>query len=94
MRGNSKDYDEWEALGATGWSYKDVLPHFKKSERFHESGEFDEKYHGKSGKFCSNFNLLVFQTEKKGPLNFQSYRVCHIFWPDIKWQFCQSVRCR
>ena len=49
MRGNSRDYDEWEALGASGWSYKDVLPYFKKSERFHESGEFDEKYHGTKG---------------------------------------------
>lgn len=31
-RGNRKDYDTWAAGGATGWSYDEVLPYFKKSE--------------------------------------------------------------
>ncbi|XP_032795568.2 glucose dehydrogenase [FAD, quinone] [Daphnia magna] len=32
VRGNKKDYDDWEALGNTGWSFDNVLPYFIKSE--------------------------------------------------------------
>jgi choline dehydrogenase len=32
IRGNPRDFDEWEALGATGWGWQDVLPYFKRSE--------------------------------------------------------------
>ncbi len=32
LRGAPTDFDEWERLGAKGWSYKDVLPYFKRSE--------------------------------------------------------------
>ena len=49
MRGNPKDYDEWSELGADGWSYEDVLPYFKKSQRYHESDDFDETYQGTDG---------------------------------------------
>jgi len=46
VRGHAKDYDEWEAGGAEGWSYKDCLPYFKRCETWHE-GEND--YRGGSG---------------------------------------------
>lgn len=32
VRGVRDDYDDWEKSGAKGWSWKDVLPYFKKAE--------------------------------------------------------------
>ena len=32
VRGRPLDYDGWEAQGAAGWAYRDVLPYFLKSE--------------------------------------------------------------
>jgi choline dehydrogenase len=32
VRGHPGDFDAWAAGGATGWSYDEVLPYFKKSE--------------------------------------------------------------
>ena len=32
IRGHTSDYDGWAAGGATGWSYRDVLPYFQKLE--------------------------------------------------------------
>jgi len=46
-RGAPTDYDEWEAKGAVGWGWKDVLPYFKKVER---DMDFDGPYHGKEGR--------------------------------------------
>ena len=46
IRGQHRDFDEWEELGATGWNYRAVLPYFKRSERY-EGGE--NEYHGASG---------------------------------------------
>jgi 4-pyridoxate dehydrogenase len=37
-RGNRGDYDRWAQKGARGWSYADVLPYFKRAERW-EGGE-------------------------------------------------------
>jgi choline dehydrogenase len=46
IRGQRQDFDDWAALGATGWGYRDVLPHFKRSERY-EGGE--NEFHGGTG---------------------------------------------
>ncbi len=46
-RGAPTDYDEWEARGAAGWGWKDVLPYFKKVER---DLDFDGPFHGKDGR--------------------------------------------
>jgi 5-(hydroxymethyl)furfural/furfural oxidase len=32
LRGTPDDYAEWEAMGAAGWGWNDVLPYFKKLE--------------------------------------------------------------
>jgi len=46
-RGAPTDYEEWEARGAAGWSWKDVLPYFRKVER---DLDFDGPFHGKDGR--------------------------------------------
>jgi len=32
FRGNPRDYDAWAAAGAAGWSYREILPYFRRSE--------------------------------------------------------------
>ena len=34
IRGQHENFDEWEAQGATGWSFQDLLPYFRKLEKF------------------------------------------------------------
>lgn len=34
IRGQHADFDDWETLGAQGWSFKDVLPHFRAFESY------------------------------------------------------------
>ncbi|GAA2787317.1 GMC family oxidoreductase [Saccharopolyspora taberi] len=46
IRGNRADYDSWASAGATGWSYADVLPYFRRSED-NERGE--DEFHGVGG---------------------------------------------
>jgi 5-(hydroxymethyl)furfural/furfural oxidase len=46
-RGAPTDYDDWQARGAAGWGWNDVLPYFRKVE--HDL-DFDGPYHGKDGR--------------------------------------------
>ena len=46
VRGNSADYDGWAKAGATGWSYDEVLPYFRKSENFARGAD---QYRGVGG---------------------------------------------
>jgi choline dehydrogenase len=45
-RGHRSDYDRWAAGGATGWSYEDVLPYFRRAE---SNSRFSNAYHGVDG---------------------------------------------
>ena len=51
VRGHPGDFDAWAAAGATGWSYDEVLPYFKKSEGLASSGDIviDSDAHNTSG---------------------------------------------
>lgn len=49
IRGSRHDFDAWEKEGATGWSYKDVLPYFIKSEDVQIPELKDSPYRGVGG---------------------------------------------
>jgi choline dehydrogenase len=46
IRGNAADFDGWADEGAPGWSYREMLPYFIRSE-CNERG--DPRFHGRSG---------------------------------------------
>ena len=46
LRGHRVDFDDWAAGGATGWSYDEVLPYFRRAED-NERGE--DEFHGVGG---------------------------------------------
>ncbi len=51
LRGHPSDYDHWRQLGCTGWSWQDVLPYFKRSER---NRIHDGPLHGTDGPIAVN----------------------------------------
>ncbi|HKD54658.1 MAG TPA: choline dehydrogenase [Steroidobacteraceae bacterium] len=56
VRGNPLDFERWEAEGATGWSYYDVLPYYRRAER--RAGGADQ-YRGGDGKLATRQGLLA-----------------------------------
>jgi len=58
VRGHARDYDQWEEDGVAGWSFKDCLPYFKRSESW-QGGEDD--YRGGSGPMatCGGNNMRL-----------------------------------
>jgi choline dehydrogenase len=60
VRGRPLDYDSWEAQGAPGWGYQDVLPYFIKSE---DNVRGASAYHGAGGP------LRVSEQRSPRPLN-------------------------
>ncbi len=68
VRGNAADYDEWAAMGATGWDHAKVLPFFKKSEH---NEQLDNEFHSKNG--LLNVSYAHFRT----PLADAFLDACH-----------------
>ncbi|AGI74371.1 choline dehydrogenase BetA [Octadecabacter arcticus 238] len=49
LRGHPRDYDGWAQRGATGWSYDDVLPYFRKAET---APDTSDDLRGDDGPIC------------------------------------------
>ncbi len=47
FRGNPRDFDTWASAGASGWSYREVLPYFCRSEHNENFGA--SVFHGRGG---------------------------------------------
>jgi choline dehydrogenase len=60
VRGHAMDFDHWAEAGATGWSYADVLPYYRRMETWH-GGQANE-FRGDSGP------LHVSRGPRKNPL--------------------------
>jgi choline dehydrogenase len=65
FRGNPRDYDAWAAAGARGWSYREILPYFRKSE--HNENFGSDLYHGRGGP------MNIRNVTRPNPLNFSFF---------------------
>jgi choline dehydrogenase len=62
VRGLPADYDSWQSSGATGWSYNDVLPYFRRCE---SNDRLSNESHGTSGPLAvSDQQFTHFLTKK------------------------------
>ncbi len=59
VRGHPLDFERWEAEGAKGWSYANVLPYFRRAESFGGGGD---AYPGHDGPLATSRGL------RHGPL--------------------------
>ena len=79
VRGNRRDYDRWAQAGLAGWSWDEVLPAFRRSERHVER---DGAWHGTGGyshtELICNRLLYVKSASFPGPSSFPSLAVTKI----------------
>jgi choline dehydrogenase len=64
FRGHPSDYDGWARVGCAGWSYREVLPYFCKSEH---NENFGPPLHGREGP------MNVRSVTHPNPLNFSFF---------------------
>jgi choline dehydrogenase len=64
VRGQPHDFDDWVAAGNKGWSFRDVLPYFRKLES-HPLG--NTQYHGADGPIGIS------------PMKDAAHPICHVF---------------
>lgn len=62
FRGHPRDFDDWCKAGAAGWSYREVLPYFRKSEHNEDFGP--SVFHGHGGP------INIRTVRRPNPLNF------------------------
>jgi choline dehydrogenase len=55
VRGNPQDFERWAHEGAAGWSFREVLPYFRRAEKRAEGGDH---YRGGSGKLDTCYGTL------------------------------------
>ena len=56
IRGSPHDFDRWQAEGASGWSYSQVLPYFRRAETRFDGGD---AYRGDSGPLQTRYGMLT-----------------------------------
>ncbi|HYL03494.1 MAG TPA: choline dehydrogenase [Steroidobacteraceae bacterium] len=56
VRGNPLDFERWVEEGAAGWGYADVLPYFRRAERYAGGGD---DYRGADGRLATRRGLLT-----------------------------------
>ncbi|GFT25762.1 glucose dehydrogenase [Nephila pilipes] len=66
IRGNRKNYDNWAAQGATGWSYEDVFPYFLKLEDNRDPEFLGNGFHASGGPLT--VEKPGYESEIKGPI--------------------------
>ena len=74
IRGQREDFDHWRDLGNAGWGYDDLLPYFRKLERFELLAEPSSGRHLRFGgkSLSAQINPVFHGTE--GPLNIAPLR--------------------
>ncbi|KAF9885040.1 hypothetical protein FE257_000771 [Aspergillus nanangensis] len=72
-RGSSADYNRWKKLGNPGWGWTNLLPYFKKSEKFTAPADsivdewnisYDPSVHGTRGHVQSSYSPWIWPSTK------------------------------